>query len=79
MKRKISVSLSPDVLARIDRLAGSKLSRSAAIEHVLGSYFRERARRRIYARDLERLNAAAKRLNAEIEDVLPYQTLDDSF
>ena len=77
MKQKISVTLSLGVLAQIDRFAGSKLSRSAAIEHVLRSYFRERARKRVHARDLERLNAAAERLNAEAEDVLSYQSLDE--
>ena len=77
MKEKTSITLSSDLLAKVDNLAGSKLSRSAVIEHVLRSYFRERARRRIHARDLERLNAAAERLNAEAEDVLSYQALDE--
>jgi len=35
MKEKTSVTLSPEVLTGIDRLAGSKLSRSAFIEKVL--------------------------------------------
>jgi len=77
MKEKTSITLSSDLLAKVDSLAGAKLSRSAVIEHVLRSYFRERARRRIHARDLERLNAAAERLNAEAEDALSYQALDD--
>lgn len=73
MKEKISITLSAEVLAKVDTLAGSKLSRSAVIEHVLRTYFRERARKKIHARDLERLNAAAERLNQEAEDVLFYQ------
>jgi metal-responsive CopG/Arc/MetJ family transcriptional regulator len=77
MKEKTSITLSSDLLAKIDHLAGSKLSRSAFIESVLRNYFRERARRKIHARDLERINAAADRLNAEAEDVLTYQALDD--
>lgn len=77
MKEKTSITLSSDLLVKVDNLAGSKLSRSAVIEHVLRSYFRERARKRIHARDLERLNAAADRLNAEAEDVLSYQSLDE--
>jgi metal-responsive CopG/Arc/MetJ family transcriptional regulator len=77
MKEKTSITLSSDLLAKVDNLAGSKLSRSAVIEHVLRAYFRERARRRIHARDLERLNSAAERLNAEAEDVLSYQSLDE--
>ena len=77
MKEKTSITLSSDVLAKVDGLAGSKLSRSAVIEHVLRGYFRERAQKKIHARDLERLNAAAQRLNDEAEDVLSYQVLDD--
>jgi metal-responsive CopG/Arc/MetJ family transcriptional regulator len=77
MKEKTSITLSSDLLAQVDRLAGSKLSRSAFIEQVLRSYFRERTRKQIHARDLERINAAADRLNAEAEDVLAYQALDE--
>jgi hypothetical protein len=64
-------------LARVDQLAGRKLSRSAFIEGVLRTYFRELARREIHARDLERINAAADCLNSEAEDVLNYQSLED--
>ncbi len=77
MKEKTSITLSSDLLAKVDHVAGSKLSRSAFIERVLRNYFSERARRKTHARDLERINAAADRLNAEAEDVLAYQALDD--
>jgi len=77
MKEKTSITLSSDLLAKIDDLAGSKLSRSAFIERVLRNYLRERARRKAYARDLERINAAADRLNAEAEDVLSFQAPDE--
>jgi metal-responsive CopG/Arc/MetJ family transcriptional regulator len=77
MKEKISITLSSDLLAQVDRLAGSKLSRSAFIERVLRIYFRERTRKQIHARDLERINAAADRLNAEAEDILGYQSLEE--
>jgi metal-responsive CopG/Arc/MetJ family transcriptional regulator len=77
MKEKTSITLSSEVLAKIDSLAGSKVSRSAFIERILRLYFRERARRKIHTRDLERLNAAADRLNSEADDVLSYQALDD--
>jgi metal-responsive CopG/Arc/MetJ family transcriptional regulator len=76
MKEKTSITLSSDLLAQVDHLAGSKLSRSALIERVLRMYFRERARKKIHARDLERINAAADRLNAEAEEVLTYQSLE---
>jgi metal-responsive CopG/Arc/MetJ family transcriptional regulator len=77
MKRKTSITLSSDVLAKVDRMAGSKHSRSAVIEHILRLHFRERSRRKIHARDLERINASAARLNSEAEDVLTYQALKD--
>ena len=73
MKEKTSITLSGEVLAAIDRLAGSKHSRSAFIERVLREFLRERARAAVQARDQERINAAAHRLNAEANDVLEYQ------
>jgi metal-responsive CopG/Arc/MetJ family transcriptional regulator len=73
MKEKTSITLSGDVLAAIDRVAGSRQSRSAFIERVLRDFLRERARAAVQARDLERINAAAQRLNAEAADVLEYQ------
>jgi metal-responsive CopG/Arc/MetJ family transcriptional regulator len=74
MKEKTSITLSADVLAQVDHLAGSKQSRSAVIEQVLRSFFREHSRRKMNARDLERINAAADRLNAEAAEVLEYQS-----
>ena len=73
MKQKTSVTLSEDVLRQLAKHAGSGESRSAYIERVLRRHFRRRARAESQARDLERINAAAKRLNAEAEDVLEYQ------
>ena len=73
MKEKISVTLSSEVLAGIDRLAGTKHSRSAVIERVLRQYLREQAKAAIEARDLALLNDAADRLNLEAADVLRYQ------
>ena len=73
MKVKTSVTLSKDLLIAIDRLAGSKSSRSAVIERAVRSYLKERERAFIYAHDLEILNRAADRLNAEAEETLEYQ------
>jgi len=73
MKEKTSITLSRDVLKSIDRLAGSKYSRSAVIERAVRSYLKERERAFIYAHDLEILNRAADRLNPEAEDTLEYQ------
>jgi len=78
MKEKTSITLSRDVLSGIDRLAGSKHSRSAVIEEVLRRHLRERARAAVQARDLERINAASDRLNAEAADVLEYQAPDSN-
>lgn len=73
MKQKTSITLSEDILTRIDRLAGSKYSRSELIERVLRKYLREKTRNELHARDVKLINAAAERLNAEATDVLDYQ------
>ncbi|HET8891578.1 MAG TPA: ribbon-helix-helix protein, CopG family [Candidatus Angelobacter sp.] len=77
MKEKTSVTLSPEVLAGIDRLAGTKHSRSAVIERVLKRYLREKAQAAAQARDLALLNDAADSLNEEAADVLDYQAGDE--
>ena len=77
MKEKTSITLSRDVLAKLDHLAGSRYSRSAFIERVLREYLRQRARAELNARELERINAAADRLNAEALDSLEYQAPDE--
>jgi metal-responsive CopG/Arc/MetJ family transcriptional regulator len=76
MKEKTSITLSREVLTGIDRIAGSKQSRSSFIEAVLLQYLRQRARAQVEARDLELINNAAEELNAEVEDALRYQALD---
>jgi metal-responsive CopG/Arc/MetJ family transcriptional regulator len=73
MKQKTSVTLSSDLLAEIDRDAGSETSRSAFIENVLREYFKQKLRQAIYERDLAILNANADYFNHEMEDVLRYQ------
>ena len=73
MKKKTSITLSKEVLAGIDRIAGSKQSRSAFIEAVLTQFLRRQARAHVEARDLELINKAADELHAEVEDVLRYQ------
>ena len=73
MKEKTSITLSSDLLARLDRLAGSKQSRSAVIEWILRQYFRQRERAQTQARDLQLINASAEQLNKEALDILDYQ------
>ena len=77
MKVRTSITLSEDVLESIDRLARSKHSRSALIERVLRRYLRDRAKSALQARDLERINKAADRLNREAAEVLDYQTSEE--
>jgi metal-responsive CopG/Arc/MetJ family transcriptional regulator len=77
MKEKTSITLSKDVLSEIDRLAGSRQSRSALIERILRLHLRNRERAAVQARDLARINESADRLNQEAADVLNYQALDD--
>jgi metal-responsive CopG/Arc/MetJ family transcriptional regulator len=77
MKEKTSITLSKEVLAGIDRVAGSKQSRSAFIEAVLAQYLRKQKRAQIEARDLELINRAADELNLEVEDVLRYQATEE--
>jgi metal-responsive CopG/Arc/MetJ family transcriptional regulator len=76
MKEKTSITLSKEVLAGVDRIAGSKQSRSAFIEAVLAQYLRKRARAQVEARDLELINKAANELTEEVDDILRYQDLD---
>jgi metal-responsive CopG/Arc/MetJ family transcriptional regulator len=73
MKEKTSITLSSDLLAEIDRSAGSKASRSAFIEGILRDHFEEKVRQAIHQRDLKLINANADALNREMEDVLRYQ------
>lgn len=73
MKEKTSVTLSTEVLAGIDRYAGSRMSRSAFIERVLQRYLAAAERARKDKRELELMNKAAAELNAEMDDVLDYQ------
>jgi metal-responsive CopG/Arc/MetJ family transcriptional regulator len=73
MKEKISITLSPDLLSRLDLLAGSRHSRSGVIEWILRGYFRQSDQSQARARDLKLINKHAKELNSEALDVLEYQ------
>jgi metal-responsive CopG/Arc/MetJ family transcriptional regulator len=73
MKEKTSITLSKEVLRAIDRIAGSKQSRSALIEAVLLEYLRQRTRAERDARDLAIIKRNAAELNREALDALEYQ------
>lgn len=77
MKEKTSITLSREVLTGIDRVAGSKQSRSAFIEAVLQQYLRQRARAQRDARDIELINRNAEKLNREAEDGLEDQAPEE--
>ncbi len=73
MKEKTSITLSSDLLADVDRSAGSARSRSAFIERVLREHFKQEVREAINRRDAELINANIDYLNREALDVLRYQ------
>jgi metal-responsive CopG/Arc/MetJ family transcriptional regulator len=73
MKEKTSITLSSDVLAEIDRMVGSRASRSAFIEEVLREYFKAKVRETIHNRDLALINSHAEYLTREAEELDEYQ------
>jgi metal-responsive CopG/Arc/MetJ family transcriptional regulator len=73
MKLKTSITLSSDVLAEIDRCAGSKSSRSSFIEGIVREYFKEKVREAVNRRDAEPINANIDCLKREALDLLRYQ------
>jgi metal-responsive CopG/Arc/MetJ family transcriptional regulator len=73
MKKRISITLSIDLLLKIDQIIGASGSRSAFIEKVLKDHLRDAERQAIEQRDIELINANADYLNREMEDVLRYQ------
>jgi metal-responsive CopG/Arc/MetJ family transcriptional regulator len=79
MKEKTSVTLSPEILVRIDRLAGTKRSRSAVIEDVLRQFLREQARAERRTRDIAILNKYADELNRAALDGLDEQSSEEDF
>jgi metal-responsive CopG/Arc/MetJ family transcriptional regulator len=73
MKEKTSITTLPGSADRIDRIAGSKQSRSAFIEAILQRYLKERSRARREARDLAIINRNAEQLNRDALDALEDQ------
>jgi metal-responsive CopG/Arc/MetJ family transcriptional regulator len=73
MKAKTSLTLSEDLIARIDKLAGSKVSRSSYIERILWEFVDGRAQARKDAREIAAINRQAAQLNAEMSDALSFQ------
>jgi metal-responsive CopG/Arc/MetJ family transcriptional regulator len=74
MKAKTSLTLSDDLLRDLDRMAGSKVSRSSFIESILRDFVEQRARQRRLAQEVADINQHAEKLNAEMSDALSFQT-----
>jgi metal-responsive CopG/Arc/MetJ family transcriptional regulator len=73
MKAKTSLTLSEDLVAGIDKLAGPKVSRSAFIEQILREFVGRRAQARKEAREVAAINRHAAQLNSEMSDALSFQ------
>jgi metal-responsive CopG/Arc/MetJ family transcriptional regulator len=73
MKAKTSLTLSEDLIATIDKLAGPKVSRSAYIEQILREFVNRRAQGRREAREVAAINRHAAQLNVEMSDALSFQ------
>ncbi len=73
MKSKTSITLSPGLIERIDRIVGENGSRSELIEKAVHVYLQHLARVERDQRDLAILNRNTKRINREASDVLRYQ------
>jgi metal-responsive CopG/Arc/MetJ family transcriptional regulator len=79
MKIKTSLTLSEDLVAKLDSMAGPGTSRSSFIEKILRDFVESRAQARRDAREVAALNRHAATLNAEMKDVLSFQTgIDDT-
>lgn len=73
MKVKTSLTLSEDLLAVLDRMAGPGASRSAFIEKILRDFLAQREKAQRLAQDVAAINAHATTLNAEMSDALGFQ------
>ena len=73
MKSKTSITLSPGLIEKLDRIVGPNGSRSDLIEKAVQEYLERRMRAERDRRELEILNRSARRMRQEARDVLRYQ------
>jgi len=73
MKVRTSITLSKDLIEKIDSLAGSYGNRSALIENAVRDLIAAREKLDRDQSDLEIINKQADTLNSEAMDVLSYQ------
>lgn len=71
---KTSLTLSEDLVAKLDSLAGPEASRSAFIEKILRDFVEGRAQARRDAREVAAINRHTAKLNAEMKDALSFQS-----
>ena len=74
MKAKTSLTLSEDLVKTLDKLAGTKVSRSAFIENILREFVDRRAAARRDAQAVAAINKHAAQLNTEMSDTLSFQS-----
>lgn len=77
MKAKTSLTLSEDLVKTLDKLAGTRVSRSAFIENILREFVDRRAAARRDAQAIAAINRHAAQLNAEMSDTLSFQSVVD--
>ena len=73
----MSLTLSEDLVAALDRMSDPKISRSAFIEKILRDFVEGQARAKRSAREVAAINRHAKKLNDEMKDVLSFQSSGD--
>jgi len=73
MKRRVFFTLSEDLIAKLDRLAGPDVSRSSFVEKVLRDFIEGRAQARRAAGEAAAIDRHAAKLNAEMKDALSFQ------
>ena len=73
MKVKTSITLSKEILERIDEMTENRGKRSSFIENAVRIYLEQKQRKVRDRRDQEILNRHADKLNKEAVDVLSYQ------
>jgi metal-responsive CopG/Arc/MetJ family transcriptional regulator len=74
MKVKASLTRSEDLVKTLDKLAGTKVSRSAFIEKILREFVDRRAASRRNAQAVAAINLHVTQLNAEMSDTLSFQS-----
>ena len=73
MKTKTSITLSEELLEKIDRIVKGHSNRSVFIEQAVRHYIISKERERRNKADLEILNKHADTLNMEARDAISYQ------